>query len=77
MSAPWDIVVCRARRLGHEGPEVWRAWAPRRSPLGFLAIAEGEEGAVRRAAVKWREPVAVVAPAEARAVQVGLFGGGR
>ena len=77
MSAPWDIVVCRARRLGHEGPEVWRAWASRRSPLGFLAIAEGEEGAVRRAAVKWREPVAGKVAAVVEPVQVGLFGGGR
>lgn len=77
MSAPWDIVVCRARRLGHEGPEVWRAWASRRSPLGFLAIAEGEEEAVRRAAVKWREPVARKVAAVVEPVQVGLFGGGR
>lgn len=73
MSAPWDIVVCRARRIGHEGPEVWRAWASRRAPLGFHPIAEGEEAAVRAAAARWREPVVVVAPVEVRAVQVGLF----
>lgn len=78
MSAdPWDIAIVRATRIGHEGPEVWRAWASRRAPLGFHTIAEGPEAAVRAAAARWRAPVAVVVPAETRAVQVGLFGGGR
>lgn len=77
MTAPWSVAVMRVRRVGHEGPELWRAAASRRSPLGWHAIAEGEEASVRAAAARWREPAAVVAPAEVRAVQVGLFGGGR
>ena len=75
MSAPWSIAVVRVGYVGSQGPELWRAWASRREPVGWHLIAEGAEDVVRAAAARWRAPAARKVAVVVEPVQVGLLGG--
>lgn len=83
MSAPWEVAVVRVTRIGHEGPELWRAWASRVEVAGetrvadFRSIAEGAEDVVRAAAGKWRRPRAMTATIVAEEAQVAPLRGER